>query len=85
MKKNKEDIEEKKLNVEKAKVLEGILRTLLLVLIANTGGVVTLLINFNQYERNLSTIFLILGTFIEFWLIIAVVIILFYIKKLIED
>ena len=32
------DKEEKNLNIEKAKVLEGILRTLFFVLVADTGG-----------------------------------------------
>ena len=53
MDKEQKDIELRKLEIEKAKVLEGILRTLFFVLVADIGGTLTLILNFHKYNKNI--------------------------------
>ena len=52
--KDEKEIEIKKLEIERAKVLEGILRTLFFVLVADIGGTLTLVLNFQKYNSTIS-------------------------------
>lgn len=83
MKDNKE-LEIKKLEIEKAKVLEGILRTLFFVLVADAGGVLTLIINFQKYNTVINLILIGLGLFVGLGLIFSIIIVAFEIKKSME-
>jgi len=74
-----------KLDIEKAKVLEGILRTLFFVLIADAGGTLTLILNFQKYNPNLALIFIVLGVFIGFGLIFSIIVIAFKLEKIMEE
>lgn len=85
MKKNKEDIEERKLNVEKAKVLEGLVRGLILILIADLGGTLTLIFNFDRYNEKLAIVFIVLGLFVALGVIFAIVSLIFRIKEILEQ
>ena len=59
------ELELKKLEVERAKVLEGQIRSLILIIIALGGGLGTLVVNFTKYQNKDIVITLIgLGVFI---------------------
>ena len=81
MDKDQKEIELKKLEIEKAKVLEGILRTLFFVLVADLGGTLTLILNFQKYNSNIAFILIGLGTFSSLGLIFSIILIIFKIKR----
>ena len=65
MDKEQKEIEIKKLNTEKAKVLEGQIRSLVLILLALGGGIGTLIVNFSKYENpELILSLIVIGVFV---------------------
>ena len=59
------DLELKKIEIEKAKVIEGQIRGLILMIIALGGGLSTLVVNFSKYSNPELIITLIgIGSFI---------------------
>ncbi len=72
MDKEQKEIELRKLEIEKAKVLEGILRTLFFVLVADIGGTLTLILNFHKYNKGISFILIGLSLFIGIGIIFAI-------------
>jgi len=63
-------IEKKKLLIKQAKVIEGQIRDLILLIIAIGGGVGALIVNFSSYEPKSFVISLVsIGNFILFFLI----------------
>ncbi len=65
MGKDQKDIELKKLEIEKAKVVEGQIRGLILLIIALGGGLATLVVNFTKYDNpNLIITLIGIGTLI---------------------
>ncbi len=85
MEKNDKEIEFKKIEIERAKVLEGILRTLFFVLVADAGGTLTLILNLQKYNPKIVLILIGLGVFIGFGLIFSIIMIAFKLKKIMED
>ncbi|NPA54645.1 MAG: hypothetical protein GXO21_08285 [Aquificae bacterium] len=77
----KEDIELKKIEVEKLKWLEGIFRTLFLALIADIGGVSTLLLKTNAYET-IHILLIVLGISSIFALAFAVLMVLIKMQEI---
>lgn len=66
MDKKQEKIELRKLELEKAKVIEGQIRTLILVILGLGGGIGTLIVSFDKYSNpDLILAIIGLGTFIE--------------------
>ena len=49
------------MEIKRAKVLEGILRTLFFVLVADIGGTLTLVLNFQKYNSTISLFLIGLG------------------------
>lgn len=65
MDKEQRELELKKIGIERAKVLEGQIRSLILIIIALGGGLGTLVVNFDKYQNKDIVITLIgLGVFI---------------------
>lgn len=82
MDKEQKELELKKLGVERAKVLEGILRTLFFVLVADIGGTLTLLLNFHKYNPAIAITLIGLGIFSSLGFVFSIGIIAFEIKEI---
>lgn len=81
MDKEKNDLELKKLKIEKAKVFEGILRTLFFVLVADLGGTLTLILNYQKYNTTVLTALVGLGILTNLGLIFSIAKVLLLIKE----
>jgi len=83
--KEQKEIELKKLDIEKAKVLEGQIRDLILVILALGGGIGTLIVSFNAYDnKHLILSIIVLGSFVlafVLWIAVDIWIQLERIKK----
>ncbi len=65
MDKKQEKIELRKLELEKAKVIEGQIRTLILVILGLGGGIGTLIVSFDKYSNSeLILSLIVLGIFV---------------------
>jgi len=81
MDKEQKDIELKKLKIEKAKVFEGILRTLFFVLVADIGGTLTLILNYQKYNTTVLIVLVGLGILTTLGLIFSIAKVMVLIKK----
>ena len=82
MDKEQKELELKKLEIERAKVLEGILRTLFFVLVADIGGTLTLILNINKYNLPIAITLIGLGIFAGLGFIFSIGIILAELKHI---
>ena len=83
MEKKTEDVELKKLNIEKAKVLEGQIRSLILLILGLGGGIGTLIVNFENYQHKMLIISLIsIGLLLLTFIIIGTLVIWIELEQL---
>ena len=75
-------LENKKLKVEWAKVLEGALRTLFFMLATDIGGVITLVLNIHKYNSNTVFILISLGIFTGIGLVYSIVVLILELIKI---
>ena len=78
---NENDIKLKKLEI-KINLYRDLFKAILFVLTADVGGTLTIMLNFEKYNPNLTIALIGLGMFIAFGLLYVLGIILFEIKKL---
>lgn len=81
MEKESKEVELKKIEIELG-LLKDILKALLFVLVADIGGTITIILNFNKYNPDLATGIVWLGIFTISGLLYALIIILFEIINL---
>ncbi len=81
MEKKTEDVEFKKLNIEKAKVLEGQIRSLILLILGLGGGIGTLIVNFENYQMLIISLISI-GLFLLAFIIVGTLVIWIELEQL---